>query len=291
MAAIDFGGLLSSDSVSDEDKARAWGLMESSMAQQERMTNASIAAANRGAEAQERVADAQRETAAMQTQAARNADQRAQERWDFYKNTYQPKELAFIQEAWAGKDPKKAVAAASLDVTSSFDKAAASQGRALASFGVDPSSGRFGAQSRQSMIAKAVSDAMARNATRTAIEDQNFAKRSQVVGMGLGLPQESVGMAATGSNVLAQASNSLSGASSATNAGTAGLLSAYGDALSAASNNFNQGMGLYGNIIDTDAQVGMNNANTRGEVMGAGIGALSQIAGTASGAALSLAGI
>jgi len=222
------------------------------------------------------------------------------DRWQHYKSVYQPKELAFVEEAWAGRDPRRAVSQISADINLAFDKSQAAEGRALTGMGVNPNSGRFASQQRQSSIARAVAEAGARNQTRTAVEDQNYARRAQAVNIGLGLPSEATAMAATASGMHNSATNALGGmsgsygqalgalsaAANTQQMGTSALLGAYSSALGSATQMAGTSGNIYASILGQRNQANIaqmqNDTARRGQdmslvggIVGAGLGALS----------------
>ena len=74
------------------------------------------------------------------------------------------------------------------DVANQFDARSAQLQRQLASFGVDPTSGRFAQTINSNNIMQAVAEAQAMNQARNAAKQLGWAKRMDASGLGRGLP-------------------------------------------------------------------------------------------------------
>lgn len=114
----------------------------------------------------------------------------AKEQQDRYKNTYQPMEEQFAQDAknWDSADRQSKVAAeARADVLTSAAGAQQQQQRQLASMGVDPRSGKFAAASNATGLQAALSAAGAQNAARDNVRTQGMALRGTAIDMGRGV--------------------------------------------------------------------------------------------------------
>ncbi len=147
------------------------------------------------------------------TQAQIAADQ-----WDRYKEMYSPLEDAYVKDAQSygsTADYDRAAGDASATVSSQFGKA---RERLSRTPGLDPSSPAFTASMAGLDMAQAANDAVSQNAARKGVTDTAWAKKTDALSMGKGLPaQASSALASVGSNQMAMAryNQGLSDASSA----------------------------------------------------------------------------
>lgn len=160
--------------------------------------------------ASSRAADAQRgasDAAMMQANIA-------QEQWDKYNEMYAPLEQKYIDEAQNYDSPEnfaKAAGDASATVSEQFSKARDRLGRTP---GLDPSSGAYTSSLVGLDLAQAASDATQQNAARQRVKDTAFARKTDTLSLGKGLPaQASAGLsnAATTMSSIAGQQTSLAG--------------------------------------------------------------------------------
>lgn len=153
---------------------------------------ASDRASKRGASAQQGASDA----AMMQANIA-------QQQWDKYNQMYSPLEQTYVKEAQNYDSPEnyaKAAGDASATVSEQFSKA---RDRLSRTPGLDPSTPGAQASMAGLDLAQAATDATQQNAARQKVKDTAYARKTDALSLGKGLPaQASVG--------LANASNSMS---------------------------------------------------------------------------------
>lgn len=145
---------------------------------------ASNSAASKAAKANKGASDA------AATQAAISQDQ-----WNTYKETYQPLEKQYVADAQSFDNPanrEKAAGLASSTVASQFGKARERLGRTP---GLDPSSAAYSAGLAGLDTTQAAADAVGQNAARQSVEDRGWARRTDALSLGKGLPaQASAGL-------------------------------------------------------------------------------------------------
>lgn len=135
----------------------------------------------------------------------------AQDQWDTYKKTYQPLELSYVNEAQnfdTEANRELAAGDASATVASQFGKARDRLGRTV---GVDPSSAAYTSAIAGLDMNQAAVDAVSQNAARTRVKDTAWARKTDALSLGKGLPsQASAGLSMAGNanaNLSATASN------------------------------------------------------------------------------------
>jgi len=196
------------------------------------------------------VADTYNATAAAQNQFA--TDQMGR-----YKSTFAPIEDRMASDAmtWDSAERQDSEAAkAKSDIYANAAQQQAATQRNMASMGVNPNSGRFGATSRADAITTALGAAGAQNATRDNVRQQGIALRGQAAGIGqqvLGNSNTatSLGMQATGAGLGATQSSyqtKAAGTGQAMNAITGGLAASGIGATSASLANTQSGAGYQG---------------------------------------------
>lgn len=158
------------------------------------------------------------------------------------------------------------------DVAQQFDQRGLQLQRQLASFGVDPTSGRFASQMNSNNVMQAASEAQAMNQARQAAKQLGWAKRMDAVSLGRGLPGSqatSVGQALQAGQAGLSGQSSISGMYQ--NAG-----SQFMSGLGQAGSSFGQlgNLGIQNSQLQQNA-VNMNN-QASGALTGALIGGLSQ---------------
>lgn len=143
---------------------------------------------------------------AAATDATRMQSQIAREQWDRYKTMYAPLEQNMVNEAMNYDSPEnysKAAGDASATVSEQFSKA---RDRMTRTPGLDPSSGAYQASLTGLDLAQAASDATSQNAARQKIKDTAYARKTDALSLGKGLPAQATSALGTAaSNSLAQA--------------------------------------------------------------------------------------
>ena len=196
------------------------------------------------------VADTYNATAKAQNQFA--TDQMGR-----YKSTFAPIEDRMASDAmtWDSAERQDSEAAkAKSDIYANAAQQQAATQRNMASMGVNPNSGRFGATSRADAITTALGAAGAQNATRDNVRQQGIALRGQAAGIGqqvLGNANTatSLGMQATGAGLGATQSayqTKAAGTGQAMNALTGGLAASGIGSTSASLANTQSGAGYQG---------------------------------------------
>lgn len=136
--------------------------------------------------------------------SARLQSQIAAEQWDKYQEIYDPLERQVVKEAQQYDTPEnyaKAAGDASATVASQFGKA---REQLMRTPGLDPSSGAFQAGMTNLGLSEAANNAVQQNAARMKVKDTAFARKTDALSLGKGLP--------------ANASSALSSAASTNNA-------------------------------------------------------------------------
>ncbi|QRE00582.1 hypothetical protein [Pseudomonas phage Itty13] len=192
----------------------------------------------------------------------------AKEQQDRYRDTFQPVEDRFAQDAmtWDSADRQNQMAAqAKADVVGNAAAAQQQSQRQMSAMGVNPNSGRFGASNRASNLNTALAAAGAQNQARDTVRQQGLALRGQAVGIGQNVAQ--MGQQAQGLGMQAT-----SAAHTANQSGTQQALQAK-----------NMGLAASG-IGNTAAQLGMGNQGGGYQGLGLGVNAGSAAMGNKLGA-------
>jgi len=142
--------------------------------------------------------------AANANDAAANATalqaQIAQEQWDRYKTVYAPLEERMVKDAQGYDSPENfALAAgdASATVSEQFGKA---RDRLTRTPGLDPSTGAYQAGMTGLELAQAATDATQQNAARQKVKDVAYARQSDAISLGKGLPANASSILSTSAN-------------------------------------------------------------------------------------------
>lgn len=158
------------------------------------------AAASRGAnKAAARASNASADAAGLQSQIAA-------EQWDKYQEIYDPLERQVVKEAQQYDTPEnyaRAAGDASATVASQFGKA---REQLMRTPGLDPSSGAYQAGLTNLGLAEAANSAVQQNAARMKVKDTAFARKTDALSLGKGLPanaSSALGSAAATNNALA----------------------------------------------------------------------------------------
>lgn len=150
----------------------------------------SLLADDNGAEgANDAAADANR----LQAQIARD-------QWNRYKEIYEPLERGMVQEAQnfeSLENYAKAAGDASATVSQQFGKA---RDRLTRTPGLDPSSGAYQASVAGLDLAQAATDATQQNAARQKVKDTAYARKTDALSLGKGLPANASSMLSTSAN-------------------------------------------------------------------------------------------
>lgn len=132
----------------------------------------------------------------------------ARDQWSRYKEIYEPLERGMVTEAQNYDSPEnyaRAAGDASATVSSQFSKARDRLGRTP---GLDPSSGAYQASLVGLDLAQAASDATQQNAARQKVTDTAYARKTDALSLGKGLPANASSSLSTASqNSLSQANS------------------------------------------------------------------------------------
>lgn len=180
-----------------------------------------------------RAADASSNAANVSADASRTQAGISKDMWDYYKSNFQPLDTSLVGQAntWLSKvgtygspaEQEKAAGVAHADNTQAFSRARDANTRAIASYGINPASGRFANANLKSNLEEAKSDVLAQNTARQGVKDVGFNKD-------VAATQIASGIDATGRGIPAAA--------------ISGLGSAAGTANTAASTSFQQAQTL-----------------------------------------------
>lgn len=152
---------------------------------------ASSSASKRAAKAQQGASDA----AALQAQIA-------QDQWDKYNEIYTPLEKNFVSEAQNYDTPEnyaRAAGDASATVSEQFGKA---RDRLARTPGMDPSQAGYSANLMGLNLAQAATDATQQNAARQKVKDTAFARKTDALSLGKGLPAQASASLANAGNAM-----------------------------------------------------------------------------------------
>lgn len=137
--------------------------------------------------------------------AAALQSQIAAEQWDKYQEIYDPLERQVVKEAQQYDTPEnyaRAAGDASATVASQFGKA---REQLMRTPGLDPSSGAFQAGMTNLGLSEAANNAVQQNAARMKVKDTAFARKTDALSLGKGLPANAsaaLGSAASNNNEL-----------------------------------------------------------------------------------------
>ena len=124
----------------------------------------------------------------------------AREQWDKYNEVYAPLERDFVSEAQTYDSPDnfaRAAGEASATVSSQFSKA---RDRLARTPGLDPSAPGYSANLMGLELAQAATDATQQNAARQRVRDTAYARKTDALSLGKGLPASASSMLATSAN-------------------------------------------------------------------------------------------
>ena len=126
------------------------------------------------------------------------------EQWDRYKEMYDPIERDYIKQAQEWDSPARyqlEAGAASANVTNQFGKA---RERLARTPGLDPSSAGFAASMAGMDMAQAGADAVAQNAARRNVQDTAWARKTDALSLGKGLPAQAMNGLSSAASSLGQ---------------------------------------------------------------------------------------
>lgn len=124
----------------------------------------------------------------------------AAEQWDRYKTMYAPLEQAYVSEAQNYDSPEnyaKAAGDASATVSEQFSKA---RDRLNRTPGLDPSTPGAQATMAGLDLAQAATDATQQNAARQKVKDTAYARKTDALSLGKGLPAQASSALSSASN-------------------------------------------------------------------------------------------
>lgn len=126
---------------------------------------------------------------------AEKQDARAEQLYRDYREIYQPREKALVEEAFGDElSPARAEARATTDVRDALDTARGITTRDLQRRGVDPMSGNALALDRENTLDAARMEAGARTRAREGTRDKNFARQLDTLSLGRNLPAQASSM-------------------------------------------------------------------------------------------------
>ena len=134
----------------------------------------------------------------------------AKEQWNKYQEIYDPLESQYVKEAQNYDTPEnyaKAAGEASATTSEQFSKA---RDRLNRTPGLDPSQGAYTANLMGLNLAQAATDATQQNAARQKVKDTAFARKTDALSLGKGLPAQasaSLANSASANMGLANAAN------------------------------------------------------------------------------------
>lgn len=202
-----------------------------------------------------------------------------------YKDTFQPLEDEFIQEAkdYASPERQERLAAeAKADVMSAADQQKFISQRQMASMGLNPNSGRFQGVTRSGDLNTALASAGAQNNARNAVRDKGLALKADAINMGRGLPSQASTAAGLGLNAGNAAVGNQMQANQNFYANNGVMERGFGGAMQGYANQGNILSNLYGNQVQAwSAQQQANAASAAGtgQLFGSVIGAGATIGG------------
>lgn len=124
----------------------------------------------------------------------------SKDQWDTYKTIYQPLEKQYVQDAQDYDNPanrEEAAGLSSATIATQFGKARERLGRTP---GLDPSSAAYTSSLAGLDSTQAAADAVGQNAARQSVEDRGWARRTDALSLGKGLPaQASAGLGSAAS--------------------------------------------------------------------------------------------
>lgn len=154
-------------------------------------------------ESQQGFTDAAGQNLFDQMESAREARRQSTETYNRYMTDFAPRETQFAREAFDYATPARmdqAAAEARGDVATAFGAQRDAATRQLASYGIDPTQGRYAGVTQAMDISRAASEAAAGTMARKQTEQQG--KQYELAGLQVGqkLPAQAIGQAGLGIN-------------------------------------------------------------------------------------------
>jgi hypothetical protein len=145
-----------------------------------------------------------------QNEAARMNAEIAKEIWEQYKTTYLPMENQYVQDAQQYDTPEhreQAARAASADTEQAFANQKGANERSMTGMGIRPDDAKFAAVNARLQRDQAAQSAGAQNSARLGVEQEGWARRTNALSLGKGLPTQASGAASAAGNLYGQANN------------------------------------------------------------------------------------
>jgi hypothetical protein len=174
------------------------------------------------------------EVTRQQLDASKTAQTWATEDRERYKSVFQPLQDEFVAEAQkygSQEYQDQAASKARADVINSAASQAAQRGRAMASMGISPASGRYAGIERGADVQVALGAAGAENNARQLARDKGLALKADAINLGNGLPSSAAGSLGLGVSAGGAAVNTATVPISAYNQSNANLQAGYGTAM------------------------------------------------------------
>lgn len=133
---------------------------------------------------------AAKNAANAQADAARVQSDIAKEQWDRYKSIYAPLEDKYVQEAQDYGTPERYAMAAGDAAATVSDQFSKARDRLTRTPGIDPSSAGYASQITGLNLAQAATDATQQNMARRNVQDTAWARKTDALSLGKGLPAQ-----------------------------------------------------------------------------------------------------
>jgi hypothetical protein len=203
---------------------------------------------------------------------------------DYYKQTYQPIETQFAQEAQAYNTPAQAAqasAAAQGDVATAFGGQRQAALQSLESYGIDPSQTRYGALDLGTRISQAAAQSAAGTQSALNSKATGLALQGEAINIGRGYPGQ---IAQSYSTATGAGQGAVGAGGAGVNAGI-GTSTAYGNmmgspaqwaglqqsGLGGAANALNMGYQNQMSAFNANTAIAQNQASGIGSLVGAGL--------------------
>lgn len=220
--------------------------------------------------------DVSAKSSQQQMDLAKQAEDRSNEQWNYYKDTFQPVEKQMVDEAMnygSAADQEQQAGAARSDMTTAFDAQRQTADRQLTAMGVNPNSGKFASANRMTDIAQAAQTAAGMTGARTAARDKGISLRAGAASFGRNMTN-------TAGQNLGQAVGAGSAANGSANAGIGSNLAAgnfmsggYGTQINAANTGISANNSTVG-AMQLGFQQSQANSAGIGSLVGLGAAAL-----------------
>lgn len=140
----------------------------------------------------------------------------ARDQWERYKTVYAPLEESMVADASKYDSPEnlsRAASDASATVSQQYGKA---RDRLTRTPGLDPASGAFQAGLTGLELSQAATDATQQNVARQKVKDMAYARKTDAISLGKGLPASASSMLSTSANNSLSMANAAQGQANAT---------------------------------------------------------------------------